>query len=253
MLAVFQTHYSLSSILTLEKPEDVEPDGPQSIIKIAQDYGLKEIVLVEKNLSGYIDAHLACKSAQIKLIFGLQMICTQDATKKDEESLNKNHKIIVFIKNGAGWSRLLKISSKANTDFFYYQGRTDFNSLHEHWHKNDLKLCIPFFDSFLQKNNLENGSCIPDFSKIRPTFFIENHDLPFNELLKNLVQNYAKTYNYPVLETNTCYYAKKSDFKSFLTYKCIKHRSSLENPNLEWMGDDTFCFEHYINQIGQNL
>ena len=52
-IPLFKSHYSLGkSILTLEKPEDVDPTGPDSIIQICQDYKIKnlQIKIIEKKL-----------------------------------------------------------------------------------------------------------------------------------------------------------------------------------------------------------
>ena len=86
MIPLFKSHYSLGrSILTLEdKPER---DGyPDSIIQIAKQNKLKEIFLVEDNMSSFLEAYTNCKNNNIKLNYGLRISVTEsmaDNTFKD--------------------------------------------------------------------------------------------------------------------------------------------------------------------------
>ena len=50
----------------------------------------------------------------------------------------------------------------------------------------DLDLVIPFYDSFIFNNHLHLANCVPDFSNIKPSFFIENNNL------KSIVNKYIK-------------------------------------------------------------
>lgn len=245
-IPLFTSHYSFRSILTLEKQGDSELDGPDSIIDCCIENKLKELILVDSNPSGFLQAHLNCKSANLKLIFGLKLICTQKGEDKSDDSLKKDHKIIIFIKNTEGWKKLIKIYSKAATDYFYYTPRTDFDFLNSIWDDKDLKMSIPFYDSFLHKNNLELGACIPDFSKIRPTFFVESNNLPFDALLREKVNSYAGEYKYDVLESQSIYYRNRSDFSAYATYRMIKNRSCWTDPKLSHFSSDSFCFESFL-------
>lgn len=256
IIPLFTSHYSIgSSILTLEKADKSGKriGHPDSIIDIALKHKLKEIYLVESSLSGFVEALENTKATGIKLIFGLRIVVTQDLTQKNEESLSKNHKVIIFCKNQSGWNRLMKIYTQSHLEGKYYTNRTDFNYLNKIWDKDDLQMCIPFFDSFIFENTLRLGSCVPDFSKIKPTFFIEDHSFPFTNLLKENIIKYAESYNFPTLDTNTCYYYKNEDFLPWQVFKTIKERSCLEKPELENCSENTFSFEHYLNRIGRNI
>lgn len=247
ILPIFSSHYSFVSILTLEKAGTSELDGPDSIVDLALENNLKEVILVEKNFSSFIEFYTNCKEAKIKPIFGLKLIVCNNLEEKTEESLSTEHKVIIFMKNSAGYSDLIKISSKASTDGFYYCARTSFDSLNSLWTDN-LKLVIPFYDSFLFTNNLQLNTCIPDFNKIRPTFLVESNDLPFDNLLREKVNNYCQINRYEVMESQSIYYKNRKDFSAYCCYRTIRNRSSMSNPNLSHFSSDSFCFEHYLER-----
>ena len=67
------------------------------------------------------------------------------------------------MKNTNAYSDLIKITSCASKEGFYYKPNIDFEHLKNLWTKN-LILMIPFYDSFLFKNTLEGYNCIPKYS-----------------------------------------------------------------------------------------
>jgi len=197
MIPLFKSHYSLGrSILTLEDKSEVD-DYPDSIIQIAKENKLKELFLVEDNMSSFLEAYTNTRNNNIKLNYGLRITITESIEDKSEESRSKNSKIIIFFKNNEGYSRLTKLYSKASKEGFYYEPRLDYKALSENW-SDDLLLCIPFYDSFIYNNTLKNFICVPNFSFTKPIVFIENNDLPFDIIIKNKMLNFIKENNLEV-------------------------------------------------------
>jgi len=96
MIPLFKSHYSLGrSILTLEDKSERD-EYPDSIIQIAKENKLKEIFLVEDNMSSFLEAYTNCRSNDIKLNYGLRISVTESMTDKTDESRAKNSKLILF-------------------------------------------------------------------------------------------------------------------------------------------------------------
>lgn len=245
-IALFTSHYSFGrSILTLEKKNSSKDTGPDSIIDLALKHDIKDVYLIEDNLSSFIEAYENSAAAGLNLRYGLRLTMTNDASKKDEESLKSNHKLIIFALNTAGWYKLCSIYSKAACDFKYYEPRMDYKTLKELWSA-DLGAAVPFYDSFLYNNNLLGNNCIPDLF-FDPVFFLENNDLPMDETMRGIVQDFCFSNNEPkIQETQTIYYNRYSDFKAYNVFRCIDKRSTLAKPNLENFCSNTFCLEHYL-------
>jgi DNA polymerase-3 subunit alpha len=244
MIPLFKSHYSLGrSILTLEN-KDQEDDYPDSIIQIAKKNNLKEIFLVEDNMSSFLEAYSNTKDNNIKLNYGVRVSLTESMLDKTEESKQKTSKIIIFFKNKKGYELTTKLFSIAAKVGFYYEPRLDYKTLKDNWSK-DLILCIPFYDSFMFNNTLRNSICVPQFEFTKPTIFLEDNDLPFDLIIRNKILNFSKENSLDICNTKSIYYNNKKDFKSYLTFRCINNRSVLNKPDLEHMSSNEFCFESW--------
>ena len=250
LVPLFKSHYSLGrSILTLEKAGDPQNNYPDSIIDIAKENNLKKIFLIDDNMSGFLQAYTNCKEVGIELVFGLRLSVCSDMLQKDEESKNETCKYIIIIKNLEGYKKLVKIYTKASKEGFYYYPRIDFKFLNKIWNKKDLQMAIPFYDSFIFNNVMGSAFCIPDFNKIKPVFFLEDNDLPFDNLVRRRVELYCES-KYETTEVKSIYYKNKKDFKAYLTFKCINNRSVLDKPQFDHMCSSEFSFESWKEKNG---
>lgn len=241
VLPLFKTHYSLGkSILNLNLVDN-EPDESDSVFSIAKNNNLKDLVLVEDCMTGFLEAYNNSNELNIKLIFGLRLTVCLDMQDKSPESLKSNSKIIIFTKNNDGYKRLIKLFSHAAREGFYYEPRIDYKSLKEMWNDSELMMVIPFYDSYVFKNTLENNICVPEFGFTDPTYFIEDNDLPFDDLIKQKIINISKN----TQKAQSIYYRNKKDFKAYLTFRCINKRSTLDKPELEHMTSNEFCMESW--------
>jgi DNA polymerase-3 subunit alpha len=247
MIPLFKSHYSLGrSILTLEDKSERD-EYPDSVIEIAKQNKLKEIFLVEDNMSSFLEAYTNCKNNNIKLNYGLRISVTESMNDKTDESRNKNSKIILFFKNKKGYESLTKLFSTAAKDGFYYEPRLDYSILKQNW-SDDLILAIPFYDSFIFNNTLKNSICVPQFDFTKPVIFIENNDLPFDLIIKDKMLSFAKENKLEIFNTKSIYYNSRKDFKTYLTFRCINNRSVLNKPEIEHMSSNEFCFESWENE-----
>jgi DNA polymerase-3 subunit alpha len=203
---------------------------------------MKELYLVEDNMSSCLEAYSNCRKNNIKLNYGLRISVTESMSDKSEESKIKCSKIILFFKNKKGYQQLTKLYSIAAKEGFYYEPRLDYETLSKNW-TDDLILCIPFYDSFIFNNTLKNSLCIPKFDFTKPIFFIEDNDLPFDSLVKQKALSFAQKNDLKIYKAQSVFYKERKDFKAYLTFRCINNRSVLNKPNLDHMSSNEFCFE----------
>lgn len=251
MIPLFKSQYSLGrSILTLSPQDSLIENGPDSIVDLAVKNGLKEVFLVDDSMTGFLEAYKNLKENDIKLVFGLRLSVCSDMNERSEEQLLKTCKYIILCKNTEGYERLIKISTDAARNGFYYTPRIDFKKLEEHWDDKDLMLAVPFYDSFLFKNTLQNSICVPEFTFTKPIFFVEDNDIPFDYIIKSKVEEYSSSNGYEVQKAKSVYYAQSKDFKAYLTFRCINNRSTLNKPNLDHMSSDKFSLESWKEENG---
>jgi DNA polymerase III alpha subunit len=248
MLPLFKSHYSIGkSILTLDDPITHKEGGSDSIFSIAVENNLKEVVLVEDSLTGFLQAKKNADKLNLKLVFGLRIDMRENAgIDPKEEPTNSAHKIIIFARDSVGCKLLNNIYSEA---FTKNHNCVDEKTLKKHWKKKHLILAIPFYDSFIYNNLMKFSNCTPSFGFCDPVFFIEDNGLPFDKFIQGKVKEYASKNTNKTEYTKSIYYKNKQDVSALQTYKCITGRTfgnkTLSKPNLDHFGSNEFCFQSW--------
>lgn len=245
ILPLFKSHYSIGrSILTLEDEEN-ELSYPDSIINIAKENKINNLYMVEDNMTSFLQAYTNSKKYNINLRYGLRITVTDNMEDKTEESRAKNCKFVIFFKNEEGYKKLIKIFSIAAKNGFYYEPRIDYKTLKSIWNDNDLLLCVPFYDSFIFNNVLRNTLCAPQLDFCSPIFFLESNNIPFDSLIKSKVLEYSSKNKNQIINVKSIYYKLKSDFKAYLTFRCINSRTTLNKPEIEHITSNDFSLESW--------
>lgn len=257
VIPLFKSHYSFRSILTLEAQGDTAKLATEnkrnpalaadSILDIAKEEKLEELYLVEDSMSAFLEAYLNCKKAKIQLNFGLRLTVTKNMYVKDDDSRKTDSKIVIFARNQDGYKRLIRISTKAATDGFYYEPRIDYESLAREWDDKELIYCIPFYDSFIYYNTLTFRSIVPIFPGT-PRFLIEDNNLVFDESILLAIDKFDPEGQYDRIPAKSIFYKDRADFKAYMTYRCIRNRSTLSKPQLDHFASDEFCVEAWKEQ-----
>jgi len=254
VLPLFKSHYSLGkSILTLESPTKPEkPIGyPITLFDLLLRNKLSTLVLVEDNISGLLQASKVADECKIKLVFGLRLDVCEDMTQKDEPSLLKRAKYIIFAKGPQGYQTLIKISSIAAKEGFYYSPNIDFKTLKLLWNPH-VYMAVPFYDSFLYLNTFCSHVHVPSLDAFNPvTFFTESNELPFDDLLEQRVREYCLINKQDTLPAQSIYYKSADDYLAYVAFKCLHNRGhsqkcTLERPELDHMNSDQFNFDKWL-------
>jgi len=241
MIPLFKSHFSFGkSILTLNEPEKQKQDGPDSIISIAIENGLKQLYLVEDSLTGFLTAFKNCNKYNIQLKFGLRInICNS------YESIDSStSKLILFALNDCGFKDINKIYTFTNTEknsvianFDLVERLTD-----------NILIGVPFYDSYIWKNRYTFSNCMPDFlDKKDVVYFTEDNKLPFDKITKQFIESSGKE---NIAEAKSIYYKNRDDFPAWVTYKIACNRNmgknqSLSAPERGGCGSKEFSFQSW--------
>ena len=246
MTPVFKSTYSYGkSILTLD--DESKEFGSDSLIEMCLDNDIKDVVLVEDNLTSFMKAFKVCLKNELNLYYGLRLTFCNDM---NDESKTSNHKNIIFAKDDKGCKLLNSIYSCAFTEG---DGRIDYATFKDYWDETSLSFVVPFYDSYIYENNFHQKNCIPDLESFNPVFWSESNDLPFDHILNNKLRESTKRKGYRVAKVKTILYKEKKDVEALQTYKILSTRSfgkqsKLSSPNLSHFGSEEFCLESYIKQ-----
>lgn len=259
VLPIFRSSYSYGglSLLTLEESGLAKPGNPLSVFDCAKEADLREVVILDDRIDGFLHAYKTAKKENRKLIYGLRLVVCPDMADKTPESVNNESSIIIFVRNYQGYKDLLKIQSRAwgHEGFFscriggkeYSHGRTDWDLLKKFWTPN-LVLAFPFFSSFLAKNTLSLSSITPDLSFFKSPWFLRETDsgLPFEHLISEALGNFLDSHpEIRTLPSKTICYPKKSDMETYITFRAHSAKGNFGNPEVRHLASDNFSFEDW--------
>lgn len=248
VLPIFSSHYSYgSSILTLEEAGKTTAGNPVSICDIAKSNSLKQVVLVEDHIDGFIEAYKNLNKVGAQLVYGVKLCVCDDMSVKDEASLRNESNVVIFIRNSQGYNDLIKLWNRAWTDGFYYQGRIDWKTIKQFWTPN-LAMAIPFFSGFIARNTLTLASIVPDFPVPTKELFLLHEvgsGLPFVSLIEEGVNQFVANSGAHIQDVKSIYYEKASDFPAYVTFRAIHNRAQFSAPRVDHLCSDKFSWEAY--------
>lgn len=247
MTPIFSSHYSVSfsrSILTLDKAEEIKENYPVSICSIAQTHKLDKVFVIDSSFSGFQEAYRNLTEIGVQLIFGIKLHICDDVNDKTDKGRINDNKVYLIAKNKDGYKELIKVYSEAATNGFYYYPRLDWAQLNKI--SPNIAIWSAFYDGFIYQNLFSYGtSIIPRFDKVKPLLCVENHDLPFDDLIQEGISKYCNETGLETIETHQVCYYRNSDVKNFQVFKCINNRSTLTKPNLNHFSSDKFSFQSF--------
>lgn len=253
---IFSTSFSIGRALwSLEDPAKTKPESADSILSIVKDNNLKSIILLEDSFVCFKKALEALNKLDCQLIFGIRFnICNNNQELDPKIRDESAHKISIFAKNDSGCKQLMKLYSFAQTKC---GGFLDYGLLKERF-TDDLLVVGQFYDSFIHKNALYGKKCLPDFSFCQPVFWLSDHGLPFDHILRQKTLDFATKNGYPIEETHHIYYKNQSDVEVMMTLKILTNRKmgkaqTLDRPELEQFSSDEFCWTKYAELHNPNI
>ncbi len=129
------THYSLL-------------DGLQKVVPMVErvkELGMEAVALTDHGtLSGAIELYKEANARGIKPLIGMETyVATRSHTDRDPSRDKQNYHLILIAMNNTGYQNLMRLSTIANLDGFYYKPRIDHNLL-EKYHEGIIALsaCI---------------------------------------------------------------------------------------------------------------
>jgi DNA-directed DNA polymerase III PolC len=255
MLPLLKSHYSIGRSLiqdaNLKSGEPNKPDQPTTVPDLLQKHGWPKLFVCDDTTAGFYPLYDVAKKNNSSLCFGWRVTMVEDGEKKE---VQPGAKITIWVKSEKGWKALIKLATKAQVDLFFNEARLDWKTLHEGWHS-DLVLAIPFYDSFLAKNLTTNQQTVPDFRDLKPYVFVENNDIPFDNLLEKGARAYAEAFGLKVVEVKTCNYESRSDVIFYQARRLMDRKTfgggTIQEPNLEFFSSAEFCVESFLeNEYG---
>src|SRR3989344_9047072 len=117
------SHYSLLDGLSKIK----------DMVKLAKDDGMPALALTDHGaMYGGVEFYMACKKSGIKPIIGVEAyVANRSRLQKETNVDNKRYHLTLLAKNNTGYQNLIKLTTAAHLEGYYYKPRVDKDLLRE--------------------------------------------------------------------------------------------------------------------------
>ena len=191
-------------------------------------------------LSGAIEFYKACKSRDIKPIIGIETYVAPRTHKDKSSAEDRNpYHLILLAQNVTGYKNIIKLSTIANLEGFYYKPRIDHDLLKKY---NEGIICLSGciggeLGTHLTNDNYKEAKKIAEFYKKvfgKDRYYLEMQahtdwapQVKVNRGLKKL----AAELDLSLVVTGDAHYTKPEDHYSHDILLCVQTGSTLEDPN----------------------
>jgi len=233
-------------------------DGASSIDKLlerAKDHGMNALALTDHgNLHGALQFYQKAKSLDINPIIGYEAyIAPRSRFEKDAGSMKRsNYHLTLLAKNKTGFKNLIKLSSAAYLEGFYFKPRIDKELLEEH---NEGIICLSgCISSEFNRQILSGKGAEEEIEKAMDVarwfhnlfgdrYFIEimNNNLEIQRLATNGSIEVANRLGLPLVTTSDAHYVDREDAEAQDVMLCIntgKFRTDTSRMKME--GDEFY-------------
>ncbi len=220
------------------------------------------------NMYGVLDFYTACKKEGVNPIIGFEAYMAGesrfdrpprrgrvDDTGGDagDGSQKLYYHLTLLAENNAGYQNLIKLSSLAFLEGYYYQPRLDWELLERH-HDGVIATsgCLGgvVLQSLLRGDVRQATKLAGRLQDIfgRDSFFIELQDHGMEEQRRTnpLLLDVAKEIRAPLLATNDSHYTNHADAAAHDALLCVQTNSMIDDPNRFRIGSDQHYFKSAV-------
>ncbi|MCX7995165.1 MAG: DNA polymerase III subunit alpha [candidate division WOR-3 bacterium] len=218
-------------------------DGAMNIrglVELAHEYNMEALAITDHgNLFGAIEFYKEAKEKGIKPIIGMETYVATGSRKnqtKDSKVPESSYHLTLLCENEIGYKNLIKLTSFAYLEGFYYKPRVD-KELLGMYHDGIIALSGCFKGEIPYKLNAgdERGAeyALQEYQEIfgKDNFYIELIRLGLKgeeEMIKKLVK-LSQKYDAPIVATNDCHYFTADDYKAHDVLLCIGTKKTLKD------------------------
>ena len=220
----------------------------KDILKRTKELGMDTIALTDHGVMyGCVDFYKQAKKQGIKPIIGCEVYVVPKSMHIRQNDLeNKTHHLVLLVKNEIGYQNLMKITSVASIEGFYYKPRVDRAFLEKHSEGLiGLSACLGGeVQKAITNNNIEKAKEAAMFYKntFKDGFYLElqNHGIEEQRRVNEVNIEISKELNIPLVATNDLHYIYEDDFKAHDILLCIQTGKTIHDEKRMRYGSDQF-------------
>ncbi|RMG64774.1 MAG: DNA polymerase III subunit alpha [Calditrichaeota bacterium] len=191
------------------------------------------------NMFGVLEFYKACKQAGIKPIIGMEAYMAPGSRKSRKKAgpggSQAAYHLVLLAKNATGYRNLMKLSSKAYLEGFYYKPRIDKEILREHREGLIvLSACMKgeVFSALARDDREEAQRIVEEYLELFGEDYyleIQNHFIP-EEAGYDRVYKLAKEMGVPVVATNDVHYLEREHHTTHDILVCLQSGKTRSDP-----------------------
>ena len=219
-------------------------DGANQLTPLFQqvkNFGMPAVAMTDHgNLFGAIDFYQKAKAHDVKPIIGCEAYMAPGSRSQRAGHLahNEYFHLILLATNQVGYHNLIKLSSKAYLEGFYYKPRMDKELLQEHQEGLiALSGCLSGeVPQLINQQDIEGALRVADeyrsiFGKDRYYLEVQANGLDHQQVANRGLLEIHQKLGIPLVGTNDCHYLNKRDARPHEIMLCLQTGKTLKDPN----------------------
>jgi DNA polymerase-3 subunit alpha len=210
--------------------------------------GMPALALTDHgNMFGAIQFYNQARQAGVKPILGIEAYVSQGSRHDRSPGKGSSNHLVLLAANETGYHNLIKLTSKAYLEGFYYKPRVDKELLAEHAEGIiALSACLKgeINERIVARQEKEAEAVARDFEEIfgHGNFFLEmqDHGIPEQRLANEVLRRIARRTGQPLVVTNDCHYLRKDDAMAHDVLLCIGTQRNVSDPDRLRYASDNF-------------
>jgi DNA polymerase-3 subunit alpha len=218
------------------------------VIRAAGEAGMPAVALTDHgNMFGAIEIYNKARAAGIKPILGMEAYVAQGSRLDRTPGRGSSNHLVLLAKNETGYRNLLKLTSAAFLEGFYYKPRVDKELLRKH---SEGLICLSaclkgeINEHIVATREREAEAAAKEFLDIfgEGNFYLEmqDHGIPEQRLANEVVRRIGKRLGIPLVVSNDCHYLKKDDAFAHDVLLCIGTQKTFSDPDRLKYASDNF-------------
>jgi DNA polymerase-3 subunit alpha len=229
------------------------------LLKRVKELGMGAVAVTDHgNMFGAMEFYMKAKDAGVKPILGIEAYVAVDRDGKPGDRRDKTHTgekdggyhLVLLAENIAGWRNLLKLSSDAFLNGFYYRPRMDKSTLAQ-WADGIIAInghlgssLATHLEAFVKSGQEAlhwkravdearwHASTFGPNEKGEPRFYIElQRHVPEQEELNPWLRKLAAELGLPLVADNDAHFLRREDHEYHDTLCCISMQKNKDDPN----------------------
>jgi len=228
-------------------------DGAGSIDRLverAHEHGMNALALTDHgNLHGALEFYQKARKAGIKPIVGYEAYIAPESRfdKASGTTREASYHLTLLARNGEGFRNLMRLSSRAFLEGFYYRPRIDKEILEQHA---EGLICLSgcasaeLSDLLLRDKTAEAEALCAWYERVfgPENFYVEIQDngVPIQRECKIRALDLARRMGLPVVATSDAHYLTRDDAPAHDVLLCINTGRTIDDPARMRFDNDQF-------------